>query len=84
MLIATLEAAGQVMITEEIRTRLGLQVGDQFGVETTDEAVILHLLPRSGLLRLRGAFAGPDGLVDELLEEHRKDRERENRERFQP
>ncbi|MBI3973192.1 MAG: AbrB/MazE/SpoVT family DNA-binding domain-containing protein [Chloroflexi bacterium] len=69
---------GQVVIPAKIRTQLGLQRGDRFEVEASEEGVVLRLVPRSPLLALRGAFKGPDSLTDVLLHEHRAERQRED------
>jgi AbrB family looped-hinge helix DNA binding protein len=72
-----LSQKGQVVIPAEIRERLRLQRGDRFEVEAREDEVVLKLLPRNPLLRLYGAFAGPD-LLAELLEDHRREREAED------
>lgn len=73
-----LSEKGQIVIPAEIRARLGLRRGDCFEVEARDDVLVLKLLPRNPLLRLRGAFKGPDKLTEVLLEEHRAQRQAED------
>lgn len=71
----TLSEKGQVVIPAEIRARAGLRAGDRFSVELDESgALIFRPLPRDPLLALRGAFAGPRRLTDELMAERRKER----------
>jgi len=69
-----LSEKGQIVIPAEIRTRLGLQRGDRFEVEASGDDLILRRLPRNPLLALRGAFRGPDSLLEALLEERESER----------
>ena len=77
MSTTVLSERGQVVIPAEIRAQLGLEKGDRFDVEVSSEGVVLKPLPRHPLLRLKGAFKGPDSLTEALLNERRSERARE-------
>ncbi|HVC34057.1 MAG TPA: AbrB family transcriptional regulator [Chloroflexota bacterium] len=63
-----------MVIPAQIRSRLGLQRGDHSEIESRSDELILKRLPRRPLLRLRGAFKGPESLTDRLLNEHQSAR----------
>lgn len=70
-----LSAKGQVVIPQPIRSQLGLKPGDRFEVDVVDGAIVLKR--RETMLDLAGAFAGPDSLGDYIIEEHRREVERD-------
>lgn len=70
-----LSEKGQIVIPAEIRMRLGLQRGDRFEVDARADELILKRLPRNPLLDLKGAFKGPDSLIETLLQEHESERQ---------
>jgi AbrB family looped-hinge helix DNA binding protein len=73
----TLSEKGQVVIPAELRSQAGLRPGDRFEVSLDSAgALVFRPLPRDPLLALRGAFAGPRRLTDDLLAERRQERVR--------
>ena len=77
---------GQVVIPKSIRDRIGIEPGDQVTFQPDGQEVRIRRVLDDPAARgrevkaLRGAWAGtPGGGTDELLEERRKEREREER-----
>lgn len=70
-----LSAKGQVVIPQPLRAQLGLKPGDRFEVDVVDGTIVLKPLPN--LLDLASAFEGPDSLGDYIIEEHRREVERD-------
>ncbi len=74
-------AKGQVVLTRELRDELGIRPGDEvlFG-RGGDEITVRKAQSKADVVRrLRGALAGAGpSLTDLLLEERRRDRERED------
>ncbi len=71
----TLSEKGQVVIPAELRSQAHLRPGDRFEVSLDSAgSLVFRPLPRDPLLALRGAFAGPRRLTDDLLAERRLER----------
>ncbi len=69
---------GQVVIPKAIRDRLGLRPGDRVRVE--QEGEVVQVSKAMTLADLRGSLPPSDvNPLDVLLEERRRDREREDR-----
>jgi AbrB family looped-hinge helix DNA binding protein len=69
---------GQVVIPKEIRDRLGLRPGDRVSIEQKDRVVEVTKAVR--VADLRGSLPPSDlDPLEVLLEERRRDREREDR-----
>ncbi len=49
-----LSSKGQVVIPEEVRTRLGLEAGDQFVVVGEGDVVVLKSIEKPAMSRFRG------------------------------
>jgi AbrB family looped-hinge helix DNA binding protein len=73
---------GQVVLPRELRDELGIRPGDEvvFG-HSDDEITVRKAESKAEVVRrLRGLLAGPGPrLTDLLIEERRRDREREDR-----
>ncbi len=79
MASVVLSSKGQVVLPKEVRDKLGLGPGDNLLVRLEDEHIVLERAPRGrgkGWRRWRGALKSTRAL-DELVEEHRSEVERE-------
>jgi len=81
---ATVSSKGQLVIPAAIRESLGIQPGTRVAIRREGPELILKpetLLAKLELIRkMRGITAGGAPLCDELLEDRRRERERELRE----
>ena len=77
--IVTTLGKGQVVIPKAIRDRLGLTPGRKLAVEIHDKDIVLHPLPKDPINALCGILKGKGSLTKTLLQERRKEREREDR-----
>ena len=69
---------GQVVIPAQLRKKYGIKEGTPLAVTDTGDAIELKPITEEYLKRLQGSLKGGGGLKT-LLEERRKDREREDR-----
>ena len=67
---------GQVVIPKAIRDQLGIVPGDE--VIVTQDGRAIRIVAAASLEDLKGAFAGSP-MLEDLEEERRRDREREER-----
>jgi AbrB family looped-hinge helix DNA binding protein len=71
---------GRIVIPADVRRELGLRTGDVLVVRAEDGRMVLESRERV-LQSLVGMFApGPEGVVDELIEERRREFAREEAE----
>jgi AbrB family looped-hinge helix DNA binding protein len=81
---ATVSSKGQLVIPAAIREELGIGPGTRVAVRLDGQEVILRPETLAAKLatikQLRGIAAGGPSLCDELLEDRRRERERELRE----
>ena len=77
MAIAKVSKKGWVVIPHDIRERYGIRPGDK--VHIIDYGGQIALVPalKDPIHELRGMFKGGPSLTEALLEERRKERERE-------
>jgi len=70
---------GQISIPADLRRRYDLNTGDQLIVRETENGIILSPMPEHPLLELRGCYKSEQDkkLADELLEERKKEREKD-------
>lgn len=71
---------GQVVIPAELRKKYGIKQGTPLVVTDTGNAIELRPITAEALRTLRGSLKGGSALKV-LMEERRKDREREDRKR---
>ncbi|MFH1907881.1 MAG: AbrB/MazE/SpoVT family DNA-binding domain-containing protein [Chloroflexota bacterium] len=74
----TLTRRGQIVLAAEIRNRRNFKEGDKFVWLDDGQTIKLIPIPADPITALRGCGKG-ENLVQKLLEERRKDREREHR-----
>jgi AbrB family looped-hinge helix DNA binding protein len=67
---------GQIVIPVELRRKYGIKAGTKITVIDTGEAIVLKPVNEESLNRLQGRLKGK-GVLISLLEERRKDAERE-------
>jgi AbrB family looped-hinge helix DNA binding protein len=67
---------GQIVIPAELRRKYGIKAGTRITVIDTGEAIVLKPVNEESLKRLQGTLKGK-GVLKSLLEERRKDAERE-------
>jgi AbrB family looped-hinge helix DNA binding protein len=67
---------GQIVIPAKLRRKYGIKAGTRITVIDTGEAIVLKPLNEESLKRLQGRLKGK-GVLISLLEERRKDAERE-------
>lgn len=67
---------GQVVIPVELRRKYGIKAGTKFTVTDDGNAIILKPVTEETLKRLQGSLKGY-GILQALMEERRKDIERE-------
>lgn len=77
--MARVSSKGAIIIPAEIREEFGIKPGDE--VDVTDDGEYILLIPRSEdpVRALRGIVRRDPHLTEALLEEHRWEREREER-----
>jgi AbrB family looped-hinge helix DNA binding protein len=70
---------GQVIIPKEIREKLWIKPGKALSLELVDDHIEIKPLPDDPIEFLTGIFADqPGSMASDLLEERRKDSERED------
>lgn len=74
----TLTRRGQIVLAAEIRNRRKFKEGDKFVWLDDGQTIKLIPIPADPITALRGCGKG-ENLIQKLLEERRKDREREHR-----
>ena len=67
---------GQIVIPAALRRKYGIKKGTKIIITDNGESIILKPVNAQYLSRLRGSLKGK-GVLEALLEERRKDRERE-------
>ncbi|MGD0547326.1 MAG: AbrB/MazE/SpoVT family DNA-binding domain-containing protein [Terracidiphilus sp.] len=77
----TVSSKGQMVIPAAIREALGIEAGTRIAIRIEGEELVLApqtLAAKLSLLKeLRGCMAGGPSMTDMLLEERRRDRERD-------
>jgi AbrB family looped-hinge helix DNA binding protein len=77
----TVSSKGQMVIPAAIRELLGIEAGTRIAIRIEGEELVLEPQTLAAKLRilkeLRGCTAGGPSMTDMLLEERRRDRERE-------
>ena len=81
---ATVSTKGQLVIPASIREELGIEPGTRVAIRRDGAEVVLKpetLTAKLAMIKkMRGITAGGPSLCDELLEDRRRERERELRE----
>ena len=83
-LYATVSSKGQLVIPAAIREELGIEPGTRVAIRRVGQVLVLKpetVAAKLALIkRMRGIAAGGPSLCDELLDDRRRERERELRE----
>lgn len=80
MAVVKASAKGQVVIPAEIRRKVGIEPGDRLLVEVRNGTITLSRVPRDLIEAFTGIWKDHPSLTQDLLEERRKDKEREEAE----
>lgn len=72
-------AKGQVVIPKKERDRLGIKPGTRVIVTAVDDHIEIRPLPENPIEHFHGFFKGGPSLTKALLDERRKEREREEK-----
>lgn len=77
--VVILNQKSQIVISKQIRKRLGLKPGDHLAAEVEGDKIVLRLKPQSPAARLRGLGKGTwgsktkiDAYLDKLRDEWRR------------
>lgn len=79
MALATVSAKGWIVIPAEYRKKYNIQPGDQVHVVDYGGVLAIVPVPQDPIKAGRGLLKGPKFLTKALLEEHAREREREER-----
>lgn len=72
-------AKGQVVIPKKERDLLGIKPGTRVVVTAVDDHIEIRPLPENPIEHFHGFFKGGPSLTKALLDERRKEREREEK-----
>jgi len=72
-------AKGQVVIPKKERNRIGLKPGMRVSVSVVDDHIEIRPLPENPVEHFHGFFKKGVSLTKALLDERRKDRQREDK-----
>jgi len=78
MATARLSTKGQVVIPADIRRKLGLRKGTPLVITEDHGAVVIRPATRQYFDSLAGILAGGPSLCKEIIEEHAREREKED------
>jgi AbrB family looped-hinge helix DNA binding protein len=67
---------GQIVIPAQLRRKYGINAGTRIAVIDTGDAILLKPITDESLRKLQGSLKGK-GVLKSLMEERRKDSERE-------
>jgi AbrB family looped-hinge helix DNA binding protein len=81
MPIVVTSAKGQVVIPKKERDKVGIKPGTRVVVVAVDDHIEVRPVPDDPVRHYYGYFKGGPSLTKALLEERRKDREREEKKR---
>lgn len=81
MPIVVTSAKGQVVIPKKERDKVGIKPGTRVVVVAVDDHIEVRPVPDDPVRHYHGYFKGGPSLTKALLEERRKDREREEKKR---
>jgi AbrB family looped-hinge helix DNA binding protein len=83
-LYATVSSKGQLVIPAPIREELGIEPGTRVAIRREGQELVLTpetlAAKMAAIRKVRGIAAGGPSLCDELIEERRRERERETQE----
>ncbi len=83
-IITTVSSKGQMVIPAKLREALGIRAGTRVAIRREGIELILRpstaVTARQLIKKMRGITAGGPSFCDELLEDRRRERERELRE----
>lgn len=79
MAIVKTSSKGQVVIPVEIRKKLGIKPGQRVNLTLVDDKAVITPLPEDPIKALRGALKGKPSMTEALLEDRKREIEREEK-----
>ena len=79
MAIVTASSRGQIVIPKDIRKKLNISAGKKLSVKLEGDRVILAPLPDDPVEAYCGIFEGKSSLTQDLIEERKKEKRREEK-----
>jgi AbrB family looped-hinge helix DNA binding protein len=79
MPIVKTSSKGQLVIPAEIRKKLGIEPGQKVNLTLVDGKAVITPLPEDPIKALRGALKGVSSMTKALLEDRKKEIEREKK-----
>ena len=74
-----MSSKGQIVVPAEIRKKLGIKPGQKVNLALVDGKAVITPLPEDPIKALRGALKGRPSMTKALLEDRRKEIEREEK-----
>jgi len=79
MAIVKTSSKGQIVIPVEIRKKLGIKPGQHVNLALVDDKAVITPLPEDPIKALRGILKGKPSMTKALLQERKKEIEREKK-----
>jgi AbrB family looped-hinge helix DNA binding protein len=79
MPVVKTSSKGQIVIPVEIRKKLGIEPGQKVNLTLVDGKAVITPLPEDPIKALRGALKGVPSMTKALLEDRKKEIEREEK-----
>ena len=74
---STVSVRWQTVVPQQVREALNIQPNSKLDWEVRDGYIVVHPIPADPVRAARGMFKGSGPTTEELLEERRRERERE-------
>lgn len=79
MAVVKMSSKGQLVVPAEMRKKLGIKPGQKVNLALVDGKAVITPLPEDPIKALRGALKGRPSMTKALLEDRRKEIEREEK-----
>ena len=79
MNIVKTSSKGQIVIPAEIRKKLGIKPGQKVALRLVEDKAVIEPLPEDPIKALRGILKGKPSMTKALLNERKKEIEREEK-----
>lgn len=78
MKISTVSTKGWIVVPKEMRVKYNLLPGTKVQIVDYGQGLAIVPLPEDPIAALRGMLAGPTSLTNDLLEERKQDKDKED------